>query len=80
MRMKSPLAALVHPEQALGLLVSALGHDVGHPGVNNPLLVRLNAPLAQLYNDISVPRSIPQRGIFTDTTQVLASSILPIRT
>ncbi|KAK2733961.1 3',5'-cyclic-nucleotide phosphodiesterase [Myotisia sp. PD_48] len=38
----------------LTLLVTALGHDVGHPGVNNGFLVRLNAPLAQLYNDRSV--------------------------
>ena len=36
------------------LLISAIGHDVGHPGVNNMFLVKLNAPLAQLYNDTSV--------------------------
>ena len=36
------------------LLVTAIGHDVGHPGVNNAFLVALKAPLAQLYNDNSV--------------------------
>ena len=51
---KSPLAKLLQPFHALALLISAIGHDVGHPGVNNMFLVKLNAPLAQLYNDQSV--------------------------
>ena len=51
---KSPVAQLVGPFEALTLLISAIGHDVGHPGVNNMFLVKLNAPLAQLYNDQSV--------------------------
>ncbi|CAJ2509963.1 Uu.00g058630.m01.CDS01 [Anthostomella pinea] len=54
---KSPLAILLGPFEALTLLVSAIGHDVGHPGVNNGFLVVLNAPLAQLYNDRSVLES-----------------------
>ncbi|KAI1856185.1 uncharacterized protein JN550_013893, partial [Neoarthrinium moseri] len=54
---KSPLAALLRPFEALTLLISAIGHDVGHPGVNNGFLVTLNAPLAQLYNDRSVLES-----------------------
>ncbi|GAM82596.1 hypothetical protein ANO11243_005780 [Dothideomycetidae sp. 11243] len=48
------IAAVLQPFDALALLVAALGHDVGHPGVNNAFLVALNAPLAQLYNDRSV--------------------------
>lgn len=51
---KSPLAAILTPFDTLTLLISAIGHDVGHPGVNNFFLVKLNAPLAQLYNDNSV--------------------------
>lgn len=51
---KSPIAQLLKPFEALTLLISAIGHDVGHPGVNNMFLVKLNAPLAQLYNDQSV--------------------------
>ncbi|KAF7712549.1 Uncharacterized protein PECH_004090 [Penicillium ucsense] len=51
---KSPIASLLTPFDALTLLISAIGHDVGHPGVNNFFLVKLNAPLAQLYNDNSV--------------------------
>ncbi|KIV89109.1 hypothetical protein, variant [Exophiala mesophila] len=51
---KSPIARLLGPFEALTLLIAAIGHDVGHPGVNNMFLVKLNAPLAQLYNDQSV--------------------------
>ncbi|XDG00717.1 hypothetical protein ABKA04_000332 [Annulohypoxylon sp. FPYF3050] len=54
---KSPLAYLIRPFEALTLLIGAIGHDVGHPGVNNGFLVVLNAPLAQLYNDRSVLES-----------------------
>ena len=50
----SPIATLLKPFDALTLLITAIGHDVGHPGVNNAFLVALNAPLAQLYNDKSV--------------------------
>ena len=50
----TPVAALLKPVDALTLLVSAIGHDVGHPGVNNAFLVALKAPLAQVYNDNSV--------------------------
>lgn len=53
-RKQSPLAALIKPVDALTLMIAAIGHDVGHPGVNNAFLVNLNAPLAQLYNDRSV--------------------------
>lgn len=54
---KSPMADLVNPFEALTLLITAIGHDVGHPGVNNGFLSTLNAPLAQLYNDRSVLES-----------------------
>ncbi|KAK4455951.1 3',5'-cyclic-nucleotide phosphodiesterase regA [Podospora aff. communis PSN243] len=54
---KSPISALLKPFDALTMLITAIGHDVGHPGVNNGFLVTLNAPLAQLYNDRSVLES-----------------------
>lgn len=53
----APVASLLRPFDALTLLITAIGHDVGHPGVNNAFLVTLNAPLAQLYNDKSVLES-----------------------
>ena len=37
----------------LGLVVSATGHDLGHPGYNNNFLVNSNSDLALNYNDIS---------------------------
>lgn len=54
---KSPMASLLSAFEALTLLITAIGHDVGHPGVNNGFLITLNAPLAQLYNDRSVLES-----------------------
>ncbi|KAI0380897.1 HD-domain/PDEase-like protein [Hypomontagnella monticulosa] len=54
---KSPLATLLKPFEALMLLIAAIGHDVGHPGVNNAFIIGLKAPLAQLYNDRSVLES-----------------------
>ncbi|KAG5944903.1 hypothetical protein E4U60_005618 [Claviceps pazoutovae] len=54
---ESPMASLLGPFEALTLLITAIGHDVGHPGVNNGFLATLNAPLAQLYNDRSVLES-----------------------
>jgi hypothetical protein len=54
---KRSLSNIITPLDALTLLVVAVGHDVGHPGVNNAFLVTLKAPLAQLYNDKSVLES-----------------------
>ncbi|EER29318.1 3'5'-cyclic nucleotide phosphodiesterase family protein [Coccidioides posadasii C735 delta SOWgp] len=51
---RSGMSSILTPFDALTLLITAIGHDVGHPGVNNVFLVKLNAPLAQLYNDKSV--------------------------
>lgn len=51
---ENAVVAVLKPFDALTLLIAAIGHDVGHPGVNNAFLVALNAPLAQLYNDRSV--------------------------
>jgi len=48
------LERILSPFDALILLVSAVGHDVGHPGVNNAFLVASNHQLAQMYNDKSV--------------------------
>jgi len=54
---KTGVASLIRPADALCLMIAAIGHDVGHPGVNNAFLVKLKAPLAQIYNDKSVLES-----------------------
>lgn len=53
----SAISSIITSFDAFTLLITALGHDVGHPGVNNMFLVKLNSPLAQLYNDNSVLES-----------------------
>jgi len=40
--------------QTLGLLIAALGHDVGHPGVTNAFMIKNLAPTSILFNDRSV--------------------------
>ncbi|ORY82446.1 hypothetical protein BCR37DRAFT_347119 [Protomyces lactucae-debilis] len=50
----SAIADLFTPQYILALMIVGLGHDVGHPGVNNAFLVATQAPLAVLYNDRSV--------------------------
>jgi 3',5'-cyclic-nucleotide phosphodiesterase len=51
---KNAIASLLTPLDGLILLISGIGHDVGHPGVNNAFLVACSHPLAQMYNDKSV--------------------------
>ncbi|KAK4179675.1 putative camp-specific 3',5'-cyclic phosphodiesterase [Triangularia setosa] len=53
----SEFAQCIEPHIALTLLITAIGHDVGHPGVNNGFLVKTKDPLARLYNDRSVLES-----------------------
>lgn len=40
--------------QSLALLVAALGHDVGHPGITNAFMIKNNAPASQLFSERSV--------------------------
>lgn len=44
----------LNPLQTLGLLIAALGHDVGHPGVTNAFMIQYDSPTSLVYNERSV--------------------------
>ncbi|BFZ56784.1 3',5'-cyclic-nucleotide phosphodiesterase [Savitreella phatthalungensis] len=48
------LPRILNPKYMLAAMLVGIGHDCGHPGVNNALLVAIKSPLALLYNDRSV--------------------------
>lgn len=54
----------LRPIQLLALLMASLGHDVGHPGVNNGFMITTATPLAVLYNDKSVLESYHAMAFF----------------
>ncbi|GAA5802997.1 hypothetical protein HPULCUR_008472 [Helicostylum pulchrum] len=58
------LKNLLRPVDILALLMASLGHDVGHPGVNNGFMITTATPLAVLYNDISVLESYHAMAFF----------------
>ncbi|OBA20686.1 HD-domain/PDEase-like protein [Metschnikowia bicuspidata var. bicuspidata NRRL YB-4993] len=45
---------LLNSLQSLGLMIAALGHDVGHPGVTNAYMIKHASPTSQLFGDRSV--------------------------
>ncbi|GBC09025.1 hypothetical protein RclHR1_08560001 [Rhizophagus clarus] len=55
---------LLRSSDVFALLLASIGHDVGHPGVNNDFLIQSQTPLAQLYNDKSVLESFHVMTLF----------------
>ena len=45
------LNLVLSPLEIFSMLVASIGHDVGHPGVNNAFLVKIKHELAMRHND-----------------------------
>ncbi|KAL7422124.1 3',5'-cyclic-nucleotide phosphodiesterase [Cryptotrichosporon argae] len=45
---------VLRPQDVLGVLIAAMGHDVGHPGLSNAFMKNAKTPLSQVYEDKSV--------------------------
>lgn len=48
------MGELLRPMDVFALMVAAIGHDVGHPGLSNAYMVNAHTPVAQVYEDKSV--------------------------
>ncbi|KXN82454.1 3',5'-cyclic-nucleotide phosphodiesterase regA [Leucoagaricus sp. SymC.cos] len=48
-----PLVTCLTPREIFGLYLAAIGHDVGHPGLNNPFMKNAEAPLSRVYDNQS---------------------------
>ncbi|RKP39069.1 hypothetical protein BJ085DRAFT_2448, partial [Dimargaris cristalligena] len=51
---KSLIHRSFHVHDILALIIAAIGHDIGHPGVNNGFMTACRSPLATLYQDKAV--------------------------
>ncbi|KAI7906595.1 uncharacterized protein BX663DRAFT_198481 [Cokeromyces recurvatus] len=66
---------LLQPIDRLALLIASIGHDVGHPGVNNHFMVTTANPLAIFYNDKSVLENYHSMAFFSLLHKHLAHNI-----
>lgn len=48
------IGQVLRPMDVFSLMVAAMGHDVGHPGLSNAYMVNARTPVAQVYGDKSV--------------------------
>ena len=48
----------------LSIIIAALGHDLGHPGLNNAFLINDSADMALTYNDVSVLENFHASTLF----------------
>lgn len=66
--------------ERFGLLVSAISHDIGHPGLNNTFLIETSHEVALRYNDVSPLENMhcaklfdvlnkPNRNVFEQLTK-----------
>jgi hypothetical protein len=50
--------------EKFALMIASVGHDIGHPGVNNAFLINSKDELALRYNDISVLENLHASCLF----------------
>ncbi|KAI8378483.1 hypothetical protein BD560DRAFT_389492 [Blakeslea trispora] len=62
--MNAKVKQLLEPLDMFALLMASIGHDVGHPGVNNNFMISTATPLAIIYNDKSVLESFHTMAFF----------------
>lgn len=60
----SQVKSWIRAKDIFALLVAGLGHDIGHPGVNNFYMVNARTPLARLYNDRAVLENYHATSLF----------------
>jgi len=61
--------SLAEPLEQYAMIISALAHDIGHPGVNNPFLIETNHDLALRYNDRSPLENMSACKLFEITSK-----------
>jgi len=66
--------------ERFALVVSAVCHDIGHPGVNNPFLIETGHELAVLYNDHSPLENMHCSRLFELSRQPNTSIFKNLRT
>ncbi|SCZ98798.1 BZ3500_MvSof-1268-A1-R1_Chr3-1g05628 [Microbotryum saponariae] len=47
---ESGMGELLRPMDVFALMVAAIGHDVGHPGLSNAYMINARTPVAQIYD------------------------------
>ena len=62
--MKSEVKNYIDDQENIVILVPCLGHDIGHPGLNNRFLVNNSENLAVIYIDVSVLENMHASATF----------------
>ena len=58
------LIEFLSPLEQFSLIMAAVVHDLGHPGVNNDFLIKIGSEMAFLYNDQSVNENNHLNNVF----------------
>ena len=56
---------VMRPQDVLAVLIAAMGHDVGHPGLSNAFMVSPNILVLSPKVPFATPYSLPQKSVWT---------------